>query len=141
MDLVPVRIHLRLSNIERAVRTFEGESPIWSFPTYLWTVFFKVDGDTVYVDDHNYKLQGSATIVGTPGDHGDLPGNGDLSNTAIPSQIGEFRTVLTPIPIRSMDDPTTVSGTVSGSVGCAAILMWQRDTPADAVAQGPIHLT
>ncbi len=124
MDYADVRTHIRLSSIEVDVKASNY------LPSYLWTIFFKIDGDTVYVGE-DLMLHGSATVVGTPGDHGDLPGNGALSNVAIPSQLGEFRTVLTPIPIRF------VSGiNVPGVVGCVAILLLEEDTPADAVAQG-----
>lgn len=126
MDLAPVRTHILLRNIEQFVNV-----DFLTWTTYLWTVFFKIDGDTVFVDE-NLMVQGKATVVGTQGNHGDLPGSNTRHNIniPIPSAIGEFRTVLTPIPIRRLGT------TFPGTVGCITILLLQRDTPAGAVAKG-----
>jgi surface antigen len=101
---------------------------------YMWTVFFKIDGDTVSVDG-DLQLQGTATVIGTSGDQGDLPA---ISGTqagpvvvAIPAAIGKLSAVLTPIPL------TTIPGvTIPGAMGCIAIVLAKNGTPADAVAQG-----
>lgn len=66
---------------------------------YLWTVFFKIDGSTCHVTD-DLRLAGTATVVTTPGSHGNL-GTTDVDagdNVAIPQSIGFFQTNLTPIP-------------------------------------------
>lgn len=124
MDPTPVMI--QLTNIHCSD---EGDS-IGSAEPYLWTVFFKIDGDTTHVDD-TLTLQGTATVVTTPGNHGDLgPGGVNAGDDImIPLELGQFSTVLTPIPIDS-------GGAVPGVVGCAVILMEQDDTPDHAVDKG-----
>jgi len=66
-------------------------------------VFFKIDGDTTAIKPVNgiLHLQGNATFVGTPGNHGNLGVQEvDAGQTvAIPKAIGHFETTLTPIPI------------------------------------------
>lgn len=67
---------------------------------YLWTVFFKVDGDTVSLGDDLF-LHGTATVTTTPGSHGNL-GNTDVGEgdtLIVPSAIGEHTTRLRPIPV------------------------------------------
>lgn len=119
MNLAPVRTRIKLDDI--ALRVFVSGD---EFPTYLWTVFFKVDGDTVSVDQ-NGKPQGKATVVGTPGDHGDLGASG-----SVPPATGQFLTVVSAIPIPSR------GVSIPGMVGCVAILLAQSNTPDDAVAAG-----
>jgi hypothetical protein len=80
---------------------------------YLWTVFFKVDGDTVTVTE-KLGLQGTATVVGTSGNQGNLK-NTNVSageNVAIPAAIGKYHTVLRPIPLlKPVLGTTHVGGT------------------------------
>jgi hypothetical protein len=87
-------------------------------------VFFKVDADSVSVGQ-NFMLQGTATVVGKPGDHGDLGPDG-----SVPPATGDFLTVLTAVPVPSLN------AFVPGFVGCIALLFDQMDTPDDAVAAG-----
>jgi hypothetical protein len=134
MSAVPLRVHIRLKNI--VTQLFSGgTSYVTQAKTlYLWTVFFKVDGSTVQVNS-SLKLQGTGTVVPTPGNQGDLPGGISASpylneSTPIPSALGDYVTELVPIP---------VSGTslaVGGVIGYAVILLYQLDTPASAVAAG-----
>src|SRR5271156_1779729 len=100
MSAVPIRTHLRVENIVTHL-TSTGTSFI-NPPIYLWSVFFKIDGTTTHVDlmgITGWKLQGTATVVGTPGNQGDLPG-GVLASffqdetTVIPSSLGNFVTNL-----------------------------------------------
>ena len=126
MAMQPTPVRIKLDTIHC---TDSGE--IGSAEPYLWTAFFKIDGDTVIVDN-TLTLQGTATVVGTPGNHGDLGPGGvnDGDTITIPSALGEFSTTLTPIPVPSL-------GTnVSGVLGCVAILLEQDDTPGEAVAKG-----
>jgi hypothetical protein len=103
-------------------------------PIYLWTAFFKIDADNVKVDQNFKLLQGSATVVGTPGNIGDLP-NGDSDFTSdwisVPTSLGDFRTVLVPIPV--VDFPGV---TLPGVVGSVAVLLAHNFTSDDAAVQG-----
>ena len=97
---------------------------------YMWTVYFKVDGDTVVLDN-SFMLSGTATVVGTPGNHGDLGGSVDAGeDVSIPSSLGSFATTMRPIP-------TPIPGiTVGGMVGCIAIVMEEDSTPDQDIANG-----
>ncbi len=115
----------------------EGDGPGNAEP-YLWTVFFKVDGDSVVVnsdDPGNVHIQGAPTVVTTPGNHGNL-GDTDVDegdDVAVPAIIGEYRTVLKPIPLT-----TTLLGVeeVGGMIGCIVVLMEEDNTPEGAIQHG-----
>jgi hypothetical protein len=135
MSAVPIRTHLRVENIVTHL-TSTGtafENP----PIYLWSVFFKIDGTTtkVVLVGAGWQLQGTATVVGTSGNQGDLPGGVQASffvdeTTPIPSSLGNYSTTLAPIQV-------PILGAVGGMiVGWLGILLYQQDTPADAVAAG-----
>jgi hypothetical protein len=116
VNLVPVKAHLTLDGISVVGNASPGD-----YTPYLWIVFFKIDGDTAFVAsvDGTFKLQGTATVVGTPGNHGDLGSN--LGSVSIPAAMGDFTTLLSPIPLGK-------SGTLvvaPGLLGCIAILMGQ----------------
>jgi hypothetical protein len=125
MDPTPVKV--KLSNIH----CYDEGDGIGTAEPYLWTVFFKIDGETAHVDAA-FNLQGTATVVTTPGNHGDLgPGGVDAGNDVpIPPSLGEFSTVLQPIPVDGQ------AWTLPGVVGCIAILMEQDSTSDSAVAHG-----
>ena len=105
---------------------------------YLWTVFFKVDGDTLVVNSDGPAapfLQGAPTVIGTPGNHGNL-GNTDVDEgdtVAVPAIIGEYRTILKPIPLTT---PFLGIEEVGGMIGCVAVLMEEDNTSASAIARG-----
>ena len=105
---------------------------------YLWTVFFKVDGDTLVVNSDGPAapfLQGAPTVVGTPGNHGNL-GTTDVDEgdtVAVPAIIGEYRTILKPIPLTT---PILGIEEVGGMIGCIAVLMEEDNTSASAIARG-----
>jgi hypothetical protein len=112
----------------------EGDGPGSAEP-YLWTVFFKVDGDTVSAESGT--LQGTATVVATPGNHGDLgdPGS-DVDpgeNVPIPASLGQFSGFVRPIPASG--------GTLlPGVIGYVAVLMEEDRTPGHAIATGHVTL-
>jgi hypothetical protein len=123
-------VKLRLNNL----RCFEeGDGPGSAEP-YLWTVFFKIDGDTTVVNS-SLTLQGTATVVGTPGNQGDLP-NHDVDpgeNVPIPAVLGEFNTRLKPIPLQQ---PVGDLKEVGGVMGIITVLMEEDNTPSSAIAKG-----
>jgi hypothetical protein len=102
---------------------------------YLWTVFFKVDGETVRLTE-SLTLSGSPTIVSTPGSHGNL-GDTDVDegdDVSIPSNVGEWETILSPIPA-----PASISSLladVGGVVGVVAILMEEDNVSDDGAEAG-----
>jgi hypothetical protein len=115
----------------------EGDGPGNAEP-YLWTVFWKVDGETVVVNSDGPSpvfVQGFPTVVGTPGNHGNL-GTTDVDegdDVAIPAVIGEYHTTMKPIPL------TTPLGSISevgGMIGCLVVLMEEDFTNPDAIQRG-----
>jgi len=140
MSAVPVRTHVRVENISTHL-TSTGTS-FANPPIYLWSVFFKVDGDKAQVDvkqvsPPSWNLQGAATVAGTPGDQGDLPGGVRASyyvdeKTVIPAPLGDYVTTLAPFPV-SAGSGFTVGGMIVGWLG---ILLYQQNTPADVVTAG-----
>jgi hypothetical protein len=61
--------------------------------------------------------------------HGDLGDTYDPGDIAIPSQIGEYRTVLQPIPV-----PSFPGMNVGGAIGCIPVLLYQNGTPDQRAA-------
>ncbi|MER3442829.1 MAG: hypothetical protein C4333_01365 [Meiothermus sp.] len=99
----------------------------------LWTVFFKIDGDTARVSSA-LALTGTATVRGAPGSHVNLSGH-DVEPgeaIAIPSAVGEFNTVLRPIPL----EQSLGVGDVGGVVGCVAVLTEEGNAVGPALARG-----
>ncbi len=103
---------------------------------YLWTVFFKIDGTTVRLTDE-LKLSGSATVITTPGSHGNL-GTSDVDEgdiVTIPDAIGFWSTTLTPIPVPAslkalgIDDYPAVAGII-------CILMEEDNVSDDGAEAG-----
>ena len=127
-------VHLKLNNLHCYD---EGDGPGSAEP-YLWTVFFKIDGDTTVVNTA-FTLQGTATVVSTPGNHGDLP-NHDVDpgeNVVIPAALGDFSTRLKPIP---MQQPVGDMKEVGGVMGVITVLMEEDNTPNSAIAKGHLAL-
>jgi hypothetical protein len=99
------------------VRCHEDGDGFGSAEPYLWTVYFKIDGDTVTLGD-DFFLHGTCTVVGTPGSHGNL-GDTDVDSgddVIVPRAIGEHLGRLTPIPLAvpvpGVDDAGAIAGVV-----------------------------
>jgi hypothetical protein len=124
MALDQLHVSFRLKEIHCSD---EGDGPGNAEP-FLWVVYFKVDGDSVFVGD-DLMLHGSAVVVGTPGSHGNLPDDVEAGDTfVIPAALGSFSTTLKPIP-------TPFKGkTVGGMIGLLAILL-EEDSTSDADIQ------
>ncbi len=110
----------------------EGDGPGSAEP-YLWAAFFKVDGSTISVTT-GLGLAGEATTQFTPGSHGNLV-NTDVDegeDVPIPASIGEWQTVLTPIPV-----PDSLSGLVDdvGGVAGVVVVLMEEDNVTDDGAE------
>lgn len=124
-----IKVNLELDRIH-----CHDEGDGWgSAEPYLWTVFFKVDGNTVQVTEA-LKLSGSPTTHNTPGSHGNL-GDTDVDegdNITIPSAIGEWETYLKPIP-----GPASLANLfedMGGVIGVIAVLM-EEDNVSNSGAE------
>jgi hypothetical protein len=127
-------VKLSLTNLH----CFEEGDGRGSAEPYLWTVFFKIDGDTCSVTPARH-LQGTATVVGTPGNHGDLP-NHDVDpgeDVPIPAVLGQFTTQLKPIPLQQPVGGVTEIG---GMIGMVTVLLEEDKTPNSAIAKGHLAL-
>jgi hypothetical protein len=139
----PMLVRIQLTDFGYSWIPDPNGQPIVSGPPagqpYLWTVFFKIDGDNVSVGP-NFQLQGQSTVVGMPGNQGDLV-SGDISGDeysvtlTIPAEIATWVTVLRPIQMQG-NMPIPVVGALPGIIACAAIINVQADTPANAVSAG-----
>ena len=83
MSLDPVLVNIALNTVKKEI--LSGSDP---YQTYLWTLFFKIDGDTVTLGA-DLKLHGSATVVGwieargaKPGARVEVPEHGGLWRVA-----------------------------------------------------------
>lgn len=97
---------------------------------YLWTIFFKIDGNTVKQND--VMLSGQAQFHFGFGSHGNLL-NTDVSNgeiVPIPYNVGEWSTTLTPIIIDFFGQTFEIPGVV----GVLVVLM-EEDNVSDSGAE------
>lgn len=127
----------------------EADGPGRAEP-YLWTVFFKVDGDTIVFDLRLGKLVtqmrlpfAPTTIINNPpqptihqtnsvqGDLGTSFTDGDT--VGIAKALGSWSTTLKPIPFTERIGSIANTG---GIFGCTVVLMEQDATSATAVNAG-----
>jgi hypothetical protein len=148
MSFEPQLVELRLQNLD--VIAAEGLSPgIGEFQSlYMWMIFFKIDGDSVSIvyspgQNPSFSLQGTATLLDMPGNHGDLTslpttGASPSNSYAIPGQVGLFHTTLKQIlPDQSVpEEVAALIPPTPGQVGCIAWIMMQYNTSDDAIAAG-----
>jgi hypothetical protein len=119
---------------------------------YLWTAFFKVDGESVVVDlvedDRpdssktviDLVLRGGCTLVGSPGSHGNL-GDTDVDagdTVPIPSEVGSLAFEMAPIAVTErargvLDGRATLNG---GAVGVVSVLMEENHVTDEAAEVG-----
>jgi hypothetical protein len=99
---------------------------------YLWTIFFKIDGETIKHTPGQFVLNGNAVFKFGPGSHENLGTHAvDPGDTVqIPPAIGEFHTQLQPIILTN----GTKTIPVPGIVGAIAVLM-EEDNVSDSGAE------
>jgi len=99
---------------------------------YLWTIFFKIDGETIKHTPGQFVLNGNAVFKFGPGSHENLGTHAvDPGDTVqIPPAIGEFHTQLQPIILTN----STKTIPVPGIVGAIAVLM-EEDNVSDSGAE------
>jgi len=102
---------------------------------YLWTVFFKIDGQTVeFGADGN--LHGKGMIFSTPGSHGDLHNSLDAAGDVLVAPVvGEKLLSMYPIPLTN-DARARFPGVddVPGVLGVLAVVLQQHGV-SDAGAE------
>ncbi|MCB0274429.1 MAG: hypothetical protein KDI06_06430 [Calditrichaeota bacterium] len=98
-------------------------------PPFLWTVFFKVDGQAVRVRK-DFRITGKARMHYSEGSHGNLvsemPAEG--VRIGIPDAIGRWQTSLKPIPVPIFET------TFPALIGAVSVLLMQGNV-TDAGAE------
>lgn len=100
---------------------------------YLWTVFFKIDGDTITQNQDNpLQLQGTPDYKFGPGSHGNITDDGlaDGDTVDIPHIVGGFTREVAPLELIVLGTTFLVPGIVAG----IAILM-EEDLVSDSGAE------
>lgn len=103
---------------------------------YLWNLFFTIDGSTVSLGN-NFRLAGTAVVVGSPGSQGNL-GVDPVSagqTIQIPDAVGRFAPQLDLIPFPPLLRGSLVGG-ISGVIGCVSVLLERDLVSADAAEAG-----
>ena len=98
---------------------------------YLWTIFFRIDGDCVLIAN-DFKLVGKGVFQHGKGSHGNL----NISSIekgqtiSIPSDVGEWATYMTPFLIPYFDQK------VPSMIGAISILMEQNNVSGKGAEAG-----
>lgn len=100
---------------------------------YLWVIFFKIDGLSVW--QNGIMLGGEADFRFSYGSHNNLPNHhvdaGDI--VQIPSNVGEWSTILQPIEI---DDFQGNIIEIPGIVGVVTVLMEEDNVTSSGAEAG-----
>jgi len=114
----------------------EGDGPGNAEP-YLWSVFFKIDGDN-YAVETGSGLIGFPVIFSTNGHHGNL-NNTDVDegdDVPVPESIGVFESTLKPIPVNDPFIKSLVGDDLPGICGVVLVLMEEDGWPGDLADTG-----
>lgn len=124
--------HLLLTfQLQQIICIEDRDGPRGANP-YLWTVFFKIDGDTVRVTD-NDEFTGAATVIATDSGPANLEAQGVRAGDVlpIPRGVGHWETSL--VPIQPASDPAAPVGGLAGVL----VVLWEADqTPRKAADAG-----
>jgi hypothetical protein len=97
---------------------------------YLWTCFFKIDGDGFAVESGSGFI-GTPTIVSSNGSHGNL-GDTDVDagdDVGVPEAIGTWHTKLKPIPVNDAGLRALIGDTLPGFIGVVVVAMEEDGWP------------
>src|SRR5512138_294734 len=111
----------------------EADGPGSAEP-YLWTIFFKIDGENIK-QTNLINLTGQATFHFSPGSHGNLP-NHDVDpgeSINIPDAIGKWGTTLQPIIIKDTKDNVY---NIPGIAGVGVILLEEDNVSGSGAESG-----
>lgn len=98
---------------------------------FLWTIFFKIDNDTVKITDA-FHLNGNAVFKFSESNHGNLPNELIRPGTSliIPEKFGSWETTLTPFKVPVFES------TFPAISGVLTVLLKQGNVSAAGVAAG-----
>ena len=122
-----IRIKLKLNTI----KFYEKGRHSNKLRPYLWTIFFKIDRDTVQITD-TFCLKGRAAFKFSESNHGNLPDQKLVpgASFAIPIGLGEWETTLKPFRVPIFES------TFPAIAGVLTVLLKQGNVSADGVAAG-----
>ena len=127
-----------MSNIQitfdfERLRCFDEADGLGRAEPYLWTIFFKIDGLTIFINTKNPAnpfIQGTPLVVPNFLNHNDLgkPEWDAGDDAALPKTVSEFGTLLHPI---KLTPPLNGIASVDGIMGCIAVLL-EEDSSSDS---------
>jgi hypothetical protein len=105
---------------------------------YLWTAFFKIDGDTIVVDldAGGVFLNGPCTFVATTSSHGNLDDTDvhEGDDVSIPPTLGELEFTVT--TFRKAERLGSDDTNARGAVGVVVALIEEESSTDSDVARG-----
>ena len=119
----PLSVTLKLSEIV----CHDEADGIGNAEPYLWTIFFKIDGETI--KQNGVSLTGDAVFYFGTGSHENLNTHAvDSGETVtIPASVGEWHTTLTPIEIKDFSNNSQLIPAITG----VAVILMEEDLVSD----------
>ncbi|HET7303570.1 MAG TPA: hypothetical protein VFJ12_03335 [Segeticoccus sp.] len=124
-----MRTTLNLQVLLENVHCYDEADGWGSAEPYLWTCFFKVDGDSFAVE--SVGLIGSPVLSASNGSHGNL-GDTDVDagdDVPVPDAIGAWTTKLKPIPVNDSGLRSLIGDDLPGIAGVVVALMEEDGWP------------
>jgi len=123
----PLNIVFRLLDLKCYNSGESGLGGDWASP-YLWVVYCKIDGETVSLAPSGL-LAGTATVITTPGSHGNLGVSKVYKDNVvpIPLSLGGWHTILRPIPFVGGSDLPAIAGVF--------VILMEQDNLSDGEAE------
>ncbi|MDJ0352301.1 SAM-dependent methyltransferase [Pseudarthrobacter sp. PH31-O2] len=130
-----MRATLNLETVLQDLHCYDEGDGWGNAEPYIWTAFFKVDGDNFAVEA-GAGLIGSPVIVTSNGTHGNL-GNTDVDagdDVAIPDAVGRWTTKLKPIPINDAGLRALLNDDDIPAIGGVVVSVMEEDGWPDSLA-------